>query len=120
MATHRLDRKRGALAARRRRVRRRVAGTPARPRLSVGRSARHVHAQLIDDEAGRTLAFASSLEEACPAGTKTERARWTGARLAERAKAAGIARAVFDRGGRMYHGRIRALAEAAREGGLSF
>lgn len=116
----RLRQKRDALAHRRARVRRRVRGTAERPRLSVGRTSKHIHAQLIDDETGRTLAYATSLEEACPAGTKTEKARWTGARLAERAAAVGIARAVFDRGGRKYHGRVKALAEAAREGGLAF
>lgn len=116
----RLVRKRGALLFRRARVRRGVRGTPDRPRLSVGRSLQQIYAQMIDDEAGRTLAYASSVEEATPAGTKTERAQWVGARLAERAKAAGIVRAVFDRGGRKYHGRMKALADAAREGGLSF
>jgi large subunit ribosomal protein L18 len=99
------------------RVRRRIAGTAERPRLAVFRSLTHMYAQLIDDRAGRTLAAASTLEEKA-SGAKTQRARAVGARLAERAGAAGISEAVFDRAGYRYHGRVRALAEGAREAGL--
>ncbi len=105
-----------ARVRRHRRVRKRVAGTPDRPRLAVFRSNRHIYAQLIDDRAARTLAAASDSESA--SGDKTERAKATGKLLAERAKQAGIESAVFDRGGRLYHGRVAALADGAREGGL--
>lgn len=98
------------------RVRRHVVGTGQRPRLAVFRSNRHIYAQLIDDRAARTLASASDGE--ATDGDKTERAKATGKLLAERAKQAGIEHAVFDRGGRLYHGRVAALAEGAREGGL--
>lgn len=112
--------KRGRHRVRRLRIRRKVHGTSERPRLSVCRTLAHIYAQVVDDDAGRTLAFASSREKNVPAGTKTERAAWVGRAVAERAKAAGIEKVVFDRGGRKYHGRVRALAEAAREAGLSF
>jgi large subunit ribosomal protein L18 len=105
-----------ARVRRHRRVRKRVAGTPDRPRLAVFRSNRHIYAQLIDDRGARTLAAASDGEAA--SGDKTERAKATGKLLAERAKQAGIESAVFDRGGRLYHGRVAALADGAREGGL--
>ncbi|HYY79779.1 MAG TPA: 50S ribosomal protein L18 [Actinomycetes bacterium] len=101
------------------RVRRRVAGTAERPRLAVFRSNRQIYAQLIDDRAGRTLAAASSLPASGDGDKKAAAAR-VGAELAERARAAGITSVVFDRGGFQYHGRVRALAEAAREGGLDF
>ncbi|GIV00096.1 MAG: 50S ribosomal protein L18 [Actinomycetota bacterium] len=109
--------KREARIRRHRRIRKKISGTPERPRLSVFRSNRHIYAQLIDDLAGRTLAAASDLEVGMD-GTKTERARAVGRLIAERAKAAGIERAVFDRGGRRYHGRVAAVAEGAREEGL--
>ena len=106
------------------RVRKRVAGTPARPRLNVFRSAAHIYAQVIDDVAGRTLAAASDADKVLAAGlagkSKTERAKAVGAAVAERAKSAGISDVVFDRGGYQYHGRVRALADAAREAGLGF
>jgi large subunit ribosomal protein L18 len=106
------------------RVRRKVAGTMARPRLNVFRSATHIYAQVIDDVAGRTLVAASDLDKALLAETagktKTERAVLVGKAVAERAKAAGIDAVVFDRGGFQYHGRVRALADAAREAGLGF
>jgi large subunit ribosomal protein L18 len=107
-----------ALNRRHRRVRKKVVGTPDRPRLSVHRSNRNIHAQIIDDSAGRTLVAASSLtaEGADPKA----RAKAVGEELAAKAKAAGITRVAFDRGGFRYHGRIQALAEAAREGGLEF
>ncbi len=117
-------RARGRTAARNRRhlrVRKKVVGSAERPRLIVSRSARHTMVQLIDDGAGRTLASASTLEEAVRTadGDKTAKARQVGKLLAERAKAAGIDAAVFDRAGWAYHGRIAALADAAREGGLN-
>jgi large subunit ribosomal protein L18 len=117
----RAERKREHRIRRHRRVRKRVAGTAERPRLAVFRSNRHIYAQLVDDRAARTLAAASDvgLPGANGDGTdKTARARAVGKALAERAKAAGVERAVFDRGGRLYHGRVQALAEGAREGGL--
>jgi large subunit ribosomal protein L18 len=108
-----------ARARRHRRVRVRVAGTGQRPRLSVFRSLHHVYAQLIDDENGRTVAAASTLQLA--SGKKdAEAAAAVGRAIAERAKAAGVTTAVFDRGGFLYHGRIKRLADAAREAGLEF
>jgi large subunit ribosomal protein L18 len=104
---------------RRRRVRAKVTGTPERPRISVFRSNRGVAAQLIDDVSGRTLAAASWTEEATKGLSGIEQATAVGRALAERALAAGIERAVFDRGGYQYHGRVKALAEGAREGGLA-
>jgi large subunit ribosomal protein L18 len=101
------------------RVRKRVSGTPERPRLCVFRSNRHIYAQLVDDVNGRTLAAAGSLK-ATGAGDKTAVARQVGADLATRAKAAGISTVVFDRSGYKFHGRVKALADAAREGGLDF
>ena len=106
---------------RHRRVRARVSGTPDRPRLNVFRSLNHIYAQVIDDTRGHTLAAASTLDKEVPQqGTKTEQARAVGRLVAERARQAGITRVVFDRGGYLYHGRVQALAEAAREGGLQF
>ncbi len=105
---------------RRRRVRAKVSGTAGRPRISVFRSNRGVSAQLIDDDAGRTLAAVNWTESELRELRPTEQARRVGALLAERAKAAGIEAAVFDRGGYRYHGRVQALAEGAREGGLAF
>jgi large subunit ribosomal protein L18 len=95
-------------------------GSAERPRLTVTRSARHTSVQLIDDSAGRTLVSASTLEEALRGadGDKTAKARQVGTLLAERARAAGVSAAVFDRSGWAYHGRIAALADAVREGGL--
>jgi large subunit ribosomal protein L18 len=104
------------------RVRKKVAGTPARPRLVITRSSRHITAQVVDDLAGRTLASASSLEADVRGaeGDKKARSAAVGRLVAERAQAAGIDAVVFDRGGHKYHGRIAALADAAREGGLRF
>jgi large subunit ribosomal protein L18 len=109
---------------RHRRVRKRVAGVPERPRLCVYRSLRAIYAQVVDDESGRTLAQANSLEKGLVAegvypGNATAAAA-VGKAVAERAKAAGIARVVFDRGGNLYHGRVKAVAEGAREAGLEF
>jgi large subunit ribosomal protein L18 len=108
--------KRGARVRRHVRVRKKIAGSEVRPRLAVYRSNRHIYAQLIDDVQARTLAAASDRE--VEGGTKTEAAKAVGELLAERAKQAGIERAVFDRGGRLYHGRVAAVAEGAREKGL--
>jgi large subunit ribosomal protein L18 len=103
------------------RVRKKVEGSAARPRLVVTRSARNTFAQLVDDTAGNTLASASTLDESIRTadGDKSAKARQVGALLAERATKAGISAAVFDRGGYAYHGRIAALADGAREGGLT-
>jgi large subunit ribosomal protein L18 len=114
--------KRNARVRRHRRVRKKVRGTPGRPRLAVFRSNRHIGAQVIDDLSGRTLAAASSVEtdlRSGPTGNK-QTAEAIGRLVAERAKAAGISTVVFDRGGFLYHGRVAALAEAARGAGLEF
>lgn len=100
------------------RVRKGVRGTGERPRLAVFRSLSHIYAQVIDDRAGRTVAAASDLDVGT--GKKSEKAKQVGKAIAERAKAAGIGEVVFDRGGYRYHGRIKALADAARESGLRF
>ena len=105
---------------RRRRVRAKVRGTAERPRLSVFRSNRGIGAQLIDDDAGRTLAAVNWTEADLRDLKPMEQATRVGGLLAERAKAAGVDTAVFDRGGYRYHGRVKALAEGAREGGLTF
>ena len=103
------------------RVRKRVHGTAERPRLAVFRSLNHIYGQIIDDDRGVTLAAASDLNGAAAAdGAKLQRAAAVGAQLAEAAQAAGVNAVVFDRGGYRYHGRVRALAEAAREAGLAF
>src|SRR3954447_8719383 len=104
------------------RLRKRVAGTAERPRLVVNRSSRHIHVQVVDDTAGRTLVSASTMDASLRGadGTKSVLAKQLGTLVAERAKAAGIAAVVFDRGGNRYGGRIAALAEGAREGGLDF
>ncbi len=109
-------------ARRHHRVRKKVAGTSERPRLAVFRSNRHIVAQVIDDHTGRTLAAASTVEkELRSAGTgNKEGAATVGRLLAERARAAGVERVVFDRGGFRYHGRVAALADAARQAGLEF
>jgi large subunit ribosomal protein L18 len=108
---------------RHRRVRARIAGTPQRPRLAVFRSLSHIYAQVIDDGAGLTLAAASTLEPAIRGqrqGNKTEQAKLVGKTVAERARDRGVDSVVFDRGGFLYHGRVAALADAAREAGLKF
>ncbi|MEV0252285.1 50S ribosomal protein L18 [Nocardia sp. NPDC050712] len=104
------------------RLRKKVAGTTERPRLVVNRSARHLHAQLVDDSAGKTLAYASTIEADVRAvdGDKSAKSKKVGELIAARAKAAGVEAVVFDRGGHDYHGRIAALADAAREAGLKF
>ncbi len=124
-----LKRRSGTAAARRVgkarrhfRVRKNVAGTLERPRLVVSRSLRHMVAQIVDDGQGKTLASASTMDTSIRGteGAKSDQARKVGALLAERAKAAGISKVVFDRGGNRYAGRIAALADAAREAGLEF
>ncbi len=112
------------LGRRKRRVRRRVFGTPERPRLSVFRSLKHINAQLIDDTTGRTLCSAGSqgktLADQLKSGGNCQAAAIVGQLLAEQARMHGIRHVAFDRGGRKYHGRIKALAEAARKTGLEF
>ncbi|MBP3520115.1 MAG: 50S ribosomal protein L18 [Oscillospiraceae bacterium] len=106
---------------RHKRVRGKISGTPECPRLNVFRSEAHIYAQVIDDIAGKTLASASSLDKSLKGvGANCEAAKKVGLLVAERAKAAGITTVVFDRGGYVYHGRVAALAEGAREGGLEF
>jgi len=106
---------------RHRRVRGKIAGTPERPRLNVFRSGKHIYAQIIDDTKGVTLCAASSLEKSFKgSGANKEGAQKVGKQVAERAKKNGIENVVFDRGGYIYHGRVKELAEAAREGGLKF
>jgi large subunit ribosomal protein L18 len=105
---------------RRRRVRAKIVGTAQRPRIAVFRSNRGVSAQLIDDAAGKTLAHVNWTESELKSLKKMEQAKRAGELLAERAKAAGVESVVFDRGGYQYHGRVKALADGAREGGLAF
>lgn len=105
---------------RHRRIRNKIAGTAERPRLNVFRSSANVYVQLIDDSKGHTVAAASTKEPNVGGGTKTEEARKVGTLAAERAKSLGIQRVVFDRGGYRYHGRVKAVAEGARAGGLEF
>ena len=118
----RLSARAASQAKRHLRVRKKVTGSPQRPRLVVNRSARHMFAQIVDDTAGRTLASASSLDADIRGGDgdKTAKARQVGELLARRAAGEGITAVVFDRGGYAYHGRLAALADAAREGGLDF
>ena len=105
---------------RHRTIRKRLTGTAERPRLNVFRSSANIYAQIIDDARGRTVAAASSLESPAGEGAKVEQARAVGRLIAERAKEAGVGQVVFDRGGYLYHGRVKALADSAREGGLEF
>ncbi|MCE1179285.1 MAG: 50S ribosomal protein L18 [Micrococcales bacterium] len=119
-----VKRAKGKSAARGRRhlrVRKKVAGTAARPRLVVTRSSRHIFAQIVDDTVGKTLASASTMEADLRSfdGDKTAKAKKVGELLAERAKGAGVEAVVFDRGGNRYHGRVAAIADGAREGGLA-
>jgi large subunit ribosomal protein L18 len=117
MTLHKVD----ARKRRHHRVRKKVRGTAARPRLSVFRSNKHIYAQLIDDVAGTTLASASTKEKGVGGnGATVEAAKAVGQRLGERANAAGVTSAVFDRGGFKYHGRVAAVADGARDAGLEF
>lgn len=109
---------------RQKKVRKKIRGTAERPRLSVFRSTRHIYAQLVDDESGRTITGVSTLTAGVlnklPTGGNVEAAKRVGRAVAEKAKERGVTRVVFDRNGFLYHGRVKALAEAAREGGLEF
>ncbi|MHC4081293.1 MAG: 50S ribosomal protein L18 [Planctomycetota bacterium] len=119
---NRIEIKTRRLQRRRKGLRKRAMGAPDRPRLAVCRSLRHIYAQVIDDLSGRTLAAASTRDKDSPEarGGNCSAAAEVGKRLAERAQQAGINQVVFDRGGRKYHGRVKALADAAREAGLKF
>ena len=117
------DNPRRARIRRHARVRKKLAGLAERPRLAVFRSLQHIYAQIIDDQAGRTLVSASTLEPSArsnAAGTKSEQAERVGRLLAERAREKGVSRVIFDRGGFLYHGRVKSLADGARAGGLQF
>ncbi|GIV53571.1 MAG: 50S ribosomal protein L18 [Candidatus Kapaibacterium sp.] len=117
ITNHKLDRR----ARRKRGIRKKIRGTPQRPRLSVYRSLKHIYAQIIDDTTGRTLVSASTLDkEVSAAGRKVDVSRAVGQLLAQRAVAAGISAVAFDRNGFLYHGRVRALADGARDAGLQF
>ncbi len=104
----------------RRSIRAKLSGTAERPRLSVFRSNKDIYAQIVDDENGHTLVSASSKESGVGGANKTEKASAVGKLLAEKATAAGVSNVIFDRGGYLYHGRVKALADGAREGGLKF
>ena len=113
-----INAKQEGIARRHKRIRARISGTSARPRFAVYKSNRYLHAQLIDDEAGKTIVAGSTKE--MPKEKKTDAAKWLGGELAKRAKEKKISEVVFDRGGFRYIGRVATLAEAAREGGLKF
>ncbi len=113
---HKLDN----LAQRKRRIRSVISGTAKRPRLSVYISNTHVSAQLIDDTAGKTMAVVTTVGQKTVKGTMSEKAEWVGTEIAKQAKAAKVKSVVFDRGGKLYHGRVAALADAARKAGLEF
>jgi large subunit ribosomal protein L18 len=116
----RLSQKLRNMARRKYRIRAAISGTTERPRLSVFISHKHISAQIIDDTKHHTIAQVSTVGKKAANGTMTERAEWVGTEIAKKAKAAKIAKVVLDRGGRAYHGRIKALADAARAGGLEF
>jgi large subunit ribosomal protein L18 len=122
IASHRAHGKAGARDRRHLRVRKKIAGTGQRPRLVVSRSLRHMVAQVVDDTTGRTLASASTMEADVRAATgdKTSKARTVGSLVGERARKAGVEAVVFDRGGNAYHGRVAAVADGARDAGLTF
>lgn len=120
-----MDRQKGKQVRRERRrcgIRKRVEGTPSRPRLSIYKSLKHIYAQVIDDLEGKTIVSASTIEDETPGakGGNAKAAKAVGAKLAEKARAAGVSDVVFDRGGFRFHGRVKALADGAREGGLKF
>ncbi len=116
----RITQKVQSLARRKNRIRAIVSGTAERPRLTISVSNMHVSAQIIDDTKHKTLAYASTVGQKSATGTLTEKATWVGEEIAKKAKTAKIKQVVFDRNGRRYHGRIKALADAARSGGLEF
>lgn len=107
-------------AIRKNRIRSVVSGTPARPRLAVRVTNLHVTAQIIDDTTGKTLVYATTVGQKTVSGNMTEKAAWVGGEIAKKAKAAKVKTVVFDRGGKVYHGRVKALADAARKEGLEF
>lgn len=112
-----------ARAKRIKRIRKNISGTASKPRLRVFRSSKHIYAQIIDDSKGHTLVAMSTIDSAVTgsdAKTKSEKAQKVGALIAEKAKSAGITQVVFDRGGNLYHGRVKALSDGAREAGLEF
>ncbi len=117
---NRLTQKRNSADRRSSRVRAKMHGTTERPRLSVHISNLHVSAQIINDDTSKTVVYATTVGQKKATGTMTERAAWVGGEIAKKAKAAKIDKVVFDRGTKQYHGRIKALADAAREGGLEF
>lgn len=117
---NRLVNKVNTLARRKNRIRHNIIGTAERPRLSVHVSNKHISAQVIDDTTHRTLAAVTTVGQKAASGTMTARAEWIGTEIAKKAKAAKVKSVVFDRNGRLYHGRIKALADAARAGGLEF
>lgn len=116
----RLVKKSENIARRKNRIRKVVSGTPERPRLTVYVSNRHVVAQIIDDTSHKTLAYSTTVGQKGVGSTMTEKAAWVGKDIAKKAKAKKVTRVVFDRNGRLFHGRVRTLADAAREGGLEF
>lgn len=117
---NRIAHKMNNLARRKHRVRAVVSGNPERPRLSVFVSHKHVTAQLIDDTSHKTLAYVSTVGQKSTSGSLAEKAVWVGTEIAKKAKTAKVSKVVFDRNGRLYHGRIKALADAARAEGLEF
>ncbi len=117
---NRISQKMHTAAMRKLRVRAALTGTAERPRLSINVSNKHVQAQIIDDTTHQTLAYVSTVGQKAAKGTMTERSAWVGTELAKKAKAAKVKTVVFDRGARLYHGRVKALADAARAGGLEF
>jgi large subunit ribosomal protein L18 len=117
---NRISHKLHNLARRKNRIRKTVSGTTERPRLSIFVSNRHIVAQIIDDTKHQTLAYVSTVGQKAATGNMTERAAWIGTEIAKKAKSAKVNRVAFDRGGQLYHGRIKALADAARAGGLEF
>ena len=119
MSNDSLAHKRFKMIQRRHRTRRQLHGTAERPRLSVHISHKHISAQLVNDDSGRTLAYATTVGQNAP-GPLAEKAAWAGAEIAKKAQKAKIKKVIFDRGERKYHGRIKQLAEAARAGGLEF
>lgn len=116
----RLAHKRTGLALRKQRIQQRVKGTAIKPRLSVFVSSKHISAQLVDDSTSKTLASINSQSNATLKGAMSEKAKWVGAEIAKKAKTAKITEVVFDRNGKLYHGRVKELADAARQEGLEF
>lgn len=116
----RLAHKRTGLALRKQRIQRRVKGTTTKPRLSVFVSNRHISAQIVDDSSSKTIASVNSLSNTSLKGSMSEKAQWAGAEIAKKAKVAKVTEVIFDRNGKLYHGRVKELADAARQEGLEF